>query len=228
VTAHAGGASPLPSRVRVVLRSKQLADERRRLRGLRRALPEQERRAAERRITATLRRLGLLARGRRIALYLARDGEVDLAQLIREARRSGTLLYAPRITSRRRRTIRFLPLRVADALRRNWYGIAEPANEVAPGIALSRLDAVLTPLVGFDRQGNRLGMGAGYYDRALRRRLPLSRGWRRPRVVGIAFACQETDTLAAAPWDVPLDLVVTERGVMRPSAPRVARERKRR
>ena len=111
MTAQAGGASPFPARIRMAQRSRQVADERRRLRGLRRALAGQERRAAERRIAATLRRLGCTARGRRVALYLARDGEVDLAELIRAARRGGARLYAPHITSQRRRTMRFLPLR---------------------------------------------------------------------------------------------------------------------
>jgi 5-formyltetrahydrofolate cyclo-ligase len=209
--------SPFPARIRMAQRSRQVADERRRLRGLRRAMAGRERRAAERRIAATLRRLGCTARGRRVALYLARDGEVDLAELIRAARRGGVRLYAPYITSRRRRTMRFMPLRDERALRRNWYGIDEPEYGPALGIAPGRLDVILTPLVGFDRNGHRLGMGAGYYDHALRRRLAGVGAWRRPRLIGVAFACQETGTIAAAPWDVPLDLVVTERGVLRPA-----------
>jgi 5-formyltetrahydrofolate cyclo-ligase len=197
-------------------RSRQVTDERRRLRGLRRALTGEERRRAERRITAALRRLGCAARGRRVAVYLARDGEVDLSELIRAARRAGALLYAPRSINRRRRTMRFLPLRDDRALKRNWYGIDEPVHDPAIAVAPDRLDIILTPLVGFDRQGHRLGMGAGYYDRALRRRLGRSGAFRRPRLIGVAFACQETGTITAAPWDVPLDLVVTERGVVHP------------
>jgi 5-formyltetrahydrofolate cyclo-ligase len=199
-------------------RSRQVTVERRRLRALRRALAGEERRAAERRIAAALRRLGCAARGRRVALYLARDGEVDLAQLIRTARRGGARLYAPHITSQRRRTMRFVPLRDDRPLKRNWYGIDEPAHEPALGVTLDRLDIILTPLVGFDRHGHRLGMGAGYYDRALRRRLAGRGSFRRPRLIGVAFACQETGTITAAPWDVALDLIVTERGVLRPTA----------
>ena len=59
-------------------------------------------------------------------------------------------------------------------------------------------------------------MGGGYYDRALSRRLDGRHAWRRPRIVGVAFACQETQVFEPAPWDVPLDLIVTERGVLRP------------
>jgi 5-formyltetrahydrofolate cyclo-ligase len=208
----------------MVQRSRQLAVERRRLRQLRRAVSGRERRDAERRIVASLRRLGCTAPGRRVALYLARDGEPDLARFVRVARCSGVQLYAPRITSRRRRTIRFLPLSAGSTLTRNWYGIAEPAVAPALAVALHRFDTVLTPLVGFDRHGNRLGNGAGYYDRALRRRLPADRAWRRPRIIGIAFACQESDALIPAPWDVPLDLIVTERGVLRPTGGQTGRD----
>jgi 5-formyltetrahydrofolate cyclo-ligase len=193
-----------------------VTDERRRLRGLRRALTGEERRRAERRITAALRRLGCAARGRRVAVYLARDGEVDLSELIRAARRAGALLYAPRIINRRRRTMRFLPLRDDRALKRNWYGIDEPVHDPAIAVAPDRLDIILTPLVGFDRYGHRLGMGAGYYDHALRRRRAGRGAFRRPRLIGVAFACQETAPIATAPWDVPLNMIVTERGIRRP------------
>jgi 5-formyltetrahydrofolate cyclo-ligase len=59
-------------------------------------------------------------------------------------------------------------------------------------------------------------MGAGYYDRALRHRRERSRRWRRPRLVGLAFACQELESIVPSPWDVALDVVVTEREVILP------------
>ena len=67
-------------------------------------------------------------------------------------------------------------------------------------------------LVGFDARCNRLGMGGGYYDRTLaylRHRVH----WRRPLLVGVAHECQRVERLEANPWDVPLDLVVTERRI---------------
>jgi 5-formyltetrahydrofolate cyclo-ligase len=65
-------------------------------------------------------------------------------------------------------------------------------------------------------------MGAGYYDRALRRRLDRDAAGQRPLLIGVAFACQQLDEIPASPWDVPLDLVVTERDVIVPR-PRPAR-----
>ncbi|HSW32224.1 MAG TPA: 5-formyltetrahydrofolate cyclo-ligase, partial [Steroidobacteraceae bacterium] len=70
-----------------------------------------------------------------------------------------------------------------------------------------------------------LGMGAGFYDRALRRRLNAGRPWRRPWLVGVAFACQELPGIAASPWDVPLDLIVTEQGLVVPEHSPVKRQR---
>jgi arsenate reductase-like glutaredoxin family protein len=69
--------------------------------------------------------------------------------------------------------------------------------------------------VGFDAHGHRLGMGAGFYDRALRPRLDRAQPFRRPRLIGIAYSMQQVDRLEPAPWDVALDLVVTERGILR-------------
>ena len=109
----------------------------------------------------------------------------------------------------------FVPLLAGAGLRGNVFGIAEPAHGSRGRIALRRLDTVLVPLVGFDAHGHRLGMGAGFYDRALRSRLDRSQPFRRPRLIGIAYAIQQVDRLEPARWDVALDLVVTERGVLR-------------
>jgi 5-formyltetrahydrofolate cyclo-ligase len=103
----------------------------------------------------------------------------------------------------------------------NHFSIPEPVSRGRGMVKLSRLDLVLTPLVGFDAQGNRLGMGGGFYDRSfafLRRR----QSWRKPRLLGLAFDLQEVNAqtgdqteggLARQAWDVPLDGVVTESGV---------------
>jgi 5-formyltetrahydrofolate cyclo-ligase len=195
---------------------------RRRLRALRRSLPRDERQKAERAIGNALRHLKLLRRGHRVALYLAMAGEVDLQPTIEAAWQAGCLLHAPRIASRRRGKMLFVPFLPGARLRANpnAYGIAEPVASAAAAISPRNLDVVLMPVVGFDRHGNRLGMGAGYYDRALRHLRGGSRRWRRPRLVGLAFACQEVERIVPSTWDIPLDVVVTERGVIVPERPR--------
>ena len=190
---------------------------RRRLRALRRSMPRAERAAAERAIAARLRRLGCARPGLRVAAYLAMPGEASLADFLAAASATGTRLWVPRIASRRRRTLEFVELAPGASLRRGAYGIAEPAGCGRP-VRIGNLDVVLVPLVAFDRAGHRLGMGAGYYDRALAARRDRGRAYRRPKLVGIAYACQEVDSIEPRPWDVALDAVVTERELIVPRA----------
>jgi 5-formyltetrahydrofolate cyclo-ligase len=188
---------------------------RRRLRQIRRSLPRAERVRAERRIAQFLRRLQLFRPGARVGVYLAVRGEVSLALSVDAAHRIGAVLFAPAITSRRRRTMAFVPLAPRGPTRRNAFGIAEPRVHAGRRQPVSRLDTILVPLVAFDRRGQRLGMGAGYYDRALQGRKDPTRAWKRPRLVGIAFAFQEVPPIDAAPWDVALDCMVTDREIIR-------------
>ncbi len=192
---------------------------RRRLRALRLALAPAERLAAERAIAGTLRRSNLLRRGQKVAVYVAMPGEVDPSRLVAAAWRAGCRVYVPRVVSRRRGTMQFVPLTPRARLRSNVYGIAEPVVGPASRVRPLLLDVVLMPVVGFDRDGNRLGMGAGYYDRALRHRRDPSRRWRRPRLVGLAFSCQQLTAIVPSSWDVRLDAVVTEREVIVPCRP---------
>jgi 5-formyltetrahydrofolate cyclo-ligase len=89
---------------------------------------------------------------------------------------------------------------------RNRYGIFEPRD--TGRVALSSLDMLIIPLVGYDRLGNRLGMGSGYYDR----HLVSLRDLQLPLRVGIAYSLQEIDLVGIDSWDVPLHGVVNERG----------------
>lgn len=96
------------------------------------------------------------------------------------------------------------------ALVANRYGIDEPP-ESATSIAAEELDVVLVPLVAFDSDCARIGMGAGYYDRLFafrkRRQVP-------PFLVGIAHGLQQVSGIEQQPWDVRLDVVVTEDGLV--------------
>jgi 5-formyltetrahydrofolate cyclo-ligase len=217
VTAHAGGAIPFPlvPADRMAQPTAEVRATRRRLRELRLALTPRQRAAAERSIRATLERLGVFRRGGHVALYLPMPGEVDLRPCLAVAKRHGTRVYVPRIVSHRRRRMLFAPWTDGGSRRTNAFGIVEPGSAAGSRPVIG-LDAVVLPLVGFDLDGNRLGMGAGYYDRALRRRRDRGAAWRRPRLIGVAYACQQVPAIPASPWDVPLDLVVTERGIIVP------------
>lgn len=185
---------------------------RRELRSRRRALGAAERARLSRRIgREVLKAIGPAVRGLHIAGYAALAGEPDLSAALEALARRGARLYLPRIASFRRRELTFA--RATAASRTNRFGIREPWPPARP-IPAGQLDIVLVPLVGFDARGVRLGMGGGYYDRAFAFRRH-RRALLRPRLIGIAFACQQVEVLPAAAHDVRLDAVITEHGLTR-------------
>ena len=177
----------------------------------RRSVPARERKHASLLVARNVDRALLLRSHWRIAVYAALPDELDSAPLIALARERGCRLYLPRIDRRRAsRAMQFVEMR--GPLRRNRLGIAEP--EAAATIGARWLDVVFLPLVGFDRCGLRLGTGGGYYDRAFAFRRWRS-AWHGPRLVGLAYAFQQLEHITAAAHDVPMDVVVTEEGIIR-------------
>ncbi len=106
------------------------------------------------------------------------------------------------------RQLLFAPWRAGDDLATNQYGIPEPTLGPSSCLRPDELNAVLVPMLGFTRQGQRLGMGGGYYDAsfAFRKSNPAP-----PLLIGVGFACQQLDTLDAQAWDVNMDAIATER-----------------
>jgi 5-formyltetrahydrofolate cyclo-ligase len=153
--------------------------------------------------------LPMFKAGNRVALYLPFDRETDTAALIKAARRRGVRVFAPVIVDRRHARIRFYPL--DGRTRRGVFGIAVPSSLGRP-VAPRWLNLIVVPLVGVDTRGRRLGMGGGFYDRALEFRRH-RRQWTGPHLVGFAFDCQRTASSFAEPWDVRLDSLATETGL---------------
>lgn len=93
------------------------------------------------------------------------------------------------------------------------FGVREPDPDGRRPARADRLDAVVVPGVAFDADGGRLGYGRGFYDRFLSRLRPGT------LVIGVAFATQVVDAVPREAHDLPVDAVVTERGVVsaRPS-----------
>lgn len=191
---------------------------RRQLKAARNALKPAERRTAARASLRLALRHGLLLRAQRIGFYLPQGGEFDVHPLLEHALGMRLACYLP-VLPRRGRVMRFGRVMRHTPMQPNRYGIPEPVD--ARPLRARQLDLLLMPLVGFDSQGYRLGMGGGYYDATLafmaHRRL-----WRKPRLVGIAYECQHADALPHDPWDMPLDAVLTERQLYRfnPDTPR--------
>ncbi|MFQ5634191.1 MAG: 5-formyltetrahydrofolate cyclo-ligase [Gammaproteobacteria bacterium] len=157
-------------------------------------------------VTASLWRQPFMSRSRRIAAYHAVGGEIDCRYFIESAWRRGREVYLPVIRSS---GLAFAQYHKRTPILRNRYGIAEPVCTAAYLFEPGEMDVVLTPLVAFDNCGNRIGMGAGFYDRSFRF-LRHRHRWRHPRLVGLAYEFQKTPPLKASGWDIPLHAVVTE------------------
>ncbi len=188
------------------------------LRQARRNIPPGERARRARRVALLADRERLLRTGWRVGLYLALPEELDTSALLALARRRGCRVYLPRIGARApARAMQFV--RHTARVVRNPLGILE---SLGPALSSAReLDIVFVPLVAFDRRGSRLGMGGGYYDRALAfTRAHAAR--ERPLLVGLGYALQELERIERAAHDVPLDMVITERGVIRCTRMRAA------
>jgi len=186
------------------------AQLRARLRAQRRALTPAERSRAAQLVARNIGRNFGLRAGSRVALYCSMRDELDSAPLFALARRRGWRVYLPKIErAHHGRKMRFFE--AGGQARSNRLGIIEPQTSRAWGARW--LDVVLVPLVGFDLHGMRLGMGAGFYDRAFAYRR-WRRSWRGPRLVGIGYAFQQLPQIVAAAHDVRLDAVVTEQGVL--------------
>lgn len=186
---------------------------RRQMRARRRALGPAERDAAALAVVESMARERLFINARHIAFYLPNDGELDLRPLLWHALALGKRCYLPVLSIPFHNHLRFLPFREGDRLLANRFGIPEPGqSRMRTARKPWGLDLILTPLVAFDAAGNRLGMGGGFYDRTLGF-LHRRRHWRKPRLLGTAYAFQEVDELPHQPWDVPLDGVITDRGL---------------
>jgi 5-formyltetrahydrofolate cyclo-ligase len=139
-----------------------------------------------------------------VASYVPVGGEADPAPLERVARQAGCVIALPHVVDRAT-PLRFLRSDEGAALERGPFGLRQPpadAPELTP-------DLVLTPLVAFDRHLNRIGQGAGHYDRAFEAN---------PRAIriGVAWSVQLADRIDADPWDAPLHAIATEKDWITP------------
>ncbi len=141
----------------------------------------------------------LINRHRSIAGYLAVGSEVNILTMLERLAASGISLSLPSVASRDA-PLQFRQWSPADTLESASFGFLQPlsaAQTVTP-------ELILVPLVGFDRAMNRLGQGAGHYDRAFVRFPDALR-------VGVAWSVQEVPDIPTESWDVPLDAILTEK-----------------
>lgn len=185
------------------------AQLRKAMRQKRRALSMQEREAFAQQLANRFSRSHLFRNSRHIACYMAADGEMNLMPLMQRAWHMGKTVYLPVLNGPHKQSLFFAPYEEDDALDLNRYRIPEPIISARERVSARELDLVLTPLVAFDSKGNRLGMGAGYYDRTFAY-LKQRRHWIKPTLMGVAYAFQQVEQLPVQSWDVPLHGVITD------------------
>ena len=141
----------------------------------------------------------LLSHGLTVASYVPLGSEADPALLARAAVEAGCAIALPHVVDRAT-PLRFLAWDTEAALAAGPFGLSQPHDhwaELAP-------DIILTPLVAFTRRLERLGQGAGHYDRALAQ-------FPDARRIGVALSAQEVEALPVDPWDMPLHAIATEK-----------------
>ena len=141
-----------------------------------------------------------------IGIYYALNGEADTLKLIEFLWSNNQNAFLPVMHHNSLLFGNFAP---NSDLNENTYGIPEPELTKENQVSALELDMVFVPLVAFDQDGYRLGMGGGYYDRTFEKKLKDQKPTT-PLLVGLAYEFQKQNNLVHEPWDVPLDKVVTE------------------
>jgi 5-formyltetrahydrofolate cyclo-ligase len=183
---------------------------RRQLRKARRSLSPNQQRQAALGLYRQLAQHPLFRRARHVSLYLPMDGEIDPRLLLRAAQRRGKATYLPVLNAWPRTKMVFQRVQPGEKFRPNRFRIPEPLINTGRQRKIWALDLILMPLVGFDDEGGRLGMGGGFYDRSLAYR-SRRKTWKKPTLLGLAHECQKVPRLAQASWDVPLAGTVSDK-----------------
>jgi len=162
-------------------------------------------------IAEQLNSCSLYKRSKKIAMYLAADGEINTEYLIDSAWANNKKVYLPVLAPFASR-LYFAPYTPKSILKPNKFGIPEPQVHPKFWLKPQQLNLILMPLVGFDSSGNRLGMGGGFYDRSLSF-CAQRKHTHQPYLIGLAHQLQCVDQLPKQPHDVPMHMVATEQHI---------------
>lgn len=179
-------------------------DIRQHVRHLRRALTDEQQENAADLLAEHAINLAPITEAQNVALFLSVDGELNTRPLIAKLWQQRKQVYLPVLHPFSPGNLLFMRYTPETSLTLNKLRIPEPPLDIRHLITLDQIDVMMVPLVAFDRQGQRLGMGGGFYDRTLQ-------NWKQHGFlpVGLAHDCQLVDALPVAEWDVPLPAVLT-------------------
>lgn len=182
---------------------------RQQLRTARNAIPSPQRDLAAISLSNTVQKLPYYSSARNIALYWPHDDEISPLPLLRSSIMQGKNCFLPVLLIDPQQKLAFASYTPTTPLIKNRYGILEPELGFAQLIQIIDLDIIFVPVVGFDSSGRRLGRGGGFYD-ATFAQLQHSHLDTWPKLVGLAYSCQNVEVVPADTWDWQLDAVVTE------------------
>ena len=184
---------------------------RKNLRQQRRALSADVQHRHAQALTKNISRLPAYRNAKRLAFYLATDGEINTHYLIDRAWHDNKQVYLP-IVPTLGRALFFAPYFPDSKLKTNCFGIYEPVCHPRLWLRARQLSLILLPLVAFDAHGNRLGMGGGFYDSSLAF-IRYRKQTHSPKLIGLAHALQKIPQLPCESWDIPLDMIATEQQI---------------
>ena len=182
---------------------------RKQLKTQRQALPNRQQKQFSQKIADKVAQRADYLRAKHIALYLPVRGEADPTHLFTSNTDPTKKFYLPVLSQNDKNHLEFMPWNDSTQFIDNIYGIPEPLIVHSELLPANKLDLVIMPLLGFDKQGNRLGMGGGYYDRTFAFKLNRL-SFKKPTLLAYAYSFQECPTLDAQQWDVPFDAYLTE------------------
>ncbi|MBU1621036.1 MAG: 5-formyltetrahydrofolate cyclo-ligase [Gammaproteobacteria bacterium] len=176
------------------------------IRALRRSLSAAQQQQASLDLVQQLLPRPEVQQAQHIALYLTNDGELDTTPLIHALWQQGKSLYLPLLHPVVPGYLVFQLYTKDTLLKPNQFGIGEPELNCSLLCPVDQLDLMFTPLVAFDAQGQRLGMGGGFYDRTLSQLRSTSQ---KPALIGLAHDCQQVASVPVEAWDIPLPSICT-------------------
>ncbi len=166
-------------------------------------LPDKQRAEKNKRISCQLEQLEVFKDAQHILFYYSVNGEVDTTALIDKYINSKQL-YLPVVDGKSK--FQAIPIKSPLDLKTGFEKVPEPTGIEASSVYDNAVELIVIPGVGFDRKGNRLGMGKGYYDRYLQKQKGKLK-------VVLAYEEQVLDSIPKENYDEPVDIIVTDQSV---------------
>lgn len=178
------------------------------VRSIRHTLTLHEQSVASQLLTNKIMAINHVHQSTHIAIFIPFDGEINTKLLIKTLLLMNKQIYLPIIPISNSQCLSFSKYTLSTTLIRNRLNIYEPQYNINSIIPIKTLDIMFIPLVAFDNNGNRLGMGSGFYDRTLQK-YPRNQFYYSP--IGLAYDFQKVPAalLPIEKWDIKLPEIIT-------------------